>query len=82
MKRTQSANELNVNNNEKKKKKKNKKKERSSATLDELVVDSNISPTINQINKSYSDIDYFPMMPGALSQSINHQKTSTSHGNN
>jgi hypothetical protein len=58
--------------------KKNKKKQRSSSNLDQIVNHSNI-PTIN---KSYSDVDYFPMMPGALSQSINHNKSSKTHGKN
>lgn len=72
MKRTQSANELDLNDNKKKIKKKNKKKERSSSsTLDQILMSSNTSP----INKSYSDVDYFPLMPGALSQSNNHGRT-------
>jgi hypothetical protein len=79
MKRTQSSNELNMNNNENKKKKKNKKKNKSSLTLNELVHASNNPPTINQ---SYSDIDYFPMMPGALSRSNNHDKISNDRGKN
>jgi hypothetical protein len=81
MERTQSANELNMNNNQNKKKKKNaKKKTKSSLTLDELVHASNTSSTVNQINKSYSDVDYFPMMPGALSPSNNHDKISKDRG--
>lgn len=48
MRKSQSAYELDVNNGMKTK---NKKKERTS------------SPTDAQTNQSYSDIDYFPMMP-------------------
>ncbi|CAF3994884.1 unnamed protein product [Rotaria sordida] len=76
MKRTQSTNELNLNNNDNKKKKKKKNKEMSSSTLDGLALVSNTSPTTNRINKSYSDIDYFPLMPEALFQSNNHDKIS------
>jgi len=82
MKKTQSANELSTNKNENKKTKKKKKKQRSSSTVDEFDIASNSSPTINQINKSYSDVDYFPMMPGALSQSINHDKRLRNRGKN
>jgi hypothetical protein len=78
IKRTKSTNELDIQNNENKKMKKNKKKQRSSLNIDQIVNDSNIST----INKSYSDVDYFPMMPGALSQSINHDKTSTNDSKN
>jgi len=78
IKRTKSTNELDIQNNENKKIKKNKKKQRSSLNIDQIVNDSNIST----INKSYSDVDYFPMMPGALSQSVNHDKTSTNKGKN
>jgi len=78
IKRTKSTNELDIQNNENKKMKKNKKKQRSSLNIDQIVNDSNIST----INKSYSDVDYFPMMPGALSQSVNHDKTSTNKGKN
>jgi hypothetical protein len=77
MKRTKSANELNID-----KKTKKKKKEKSSSTLDGLVLASNTSPTFDRINKSYSDVDYFPMLPGALSPSINPDITSTNRGKN
>jgi hypothetical protein len=79
MKRTQSSNELNEN---KSKNKKKKKKERYSSTLDGLSIDPNPSSTVNQVNKSYSDVEYFTMMPSpsSLSQSNNHDKTSTNRG--
>ncbi|CAF1124857.1 unnamed protein product [Rotaria sp. Silwood1] len=77
MKKSESSNDLNVNNNnENKKKKKKKNKERSSLNQDELIISSNAPPIVNRINISYSDVDYFPMMPGALSQSVNHDKES------
>jgi hypothetical protein len=74
IKRAQSADQLDVNNNEDKKKKKKKKKEKCLSTL------SDSSSPIGQINQSYSDVDYFPMMPGALSQLINRQETSRNSG--
>ncbi|CAF1112677.1 unnamed protein product [Rotaria sordida] len=82
MNKTESTNDLNVNNNENKKKNKNKNKnkkknkKRSSLTQDEFSFCSNALPIVNQINKSYSDVDYFPMMPGALSKSINNDNES------
>ncbi len=80
IKRTQSADELNVNNNEDKKKKKKKKKEKSLSTLNQIDNTSNSSPVTIQINQSYSDVDYFPMMPGALLRSMNHQEISPNSG--
>ena len=44
-------------------KKRRKEKERSSSTVDELDIASNSPTTITQTDKSYSDVDYFPMMP-------------------
>lgn len=77
MKRSQSANELDLHDNQKKKNKKNKNKTRSSATLEHIAI-----PLNNEIeNRSYSDVDYLPLMPGALSPSINHDKALPNHGN-
>ncbi|CAF2587997.1 unnamed protein product [Rotaria sp. Silwood2] len=76
MKKSHSSNDLNVNNNENKKKKKKKTKERCSLNPDELILSANSSPIVNQVNKSYSDVDYFPMMPGALSQSMKYDNKS------
>ncbi|CAF3068552.1 unnamed protein product [Rotaria socialis] len=80
LRKSQSTNDINVNSNvKKKKKKKNKKdKERCSSTVDALNVSSNVSPMDNLINRSYSDVDYFPMMPGRLFQSMNRDKKLTS----
>ncbi|CAF4013235.1 unnamed protein product [Rotaria magnacalcarata] len=81
LRKSQSTNDINVNSNvKKKKKKKNKKdKERCSSTVDTLNVSSSVSPMSNLINRSYSDVDYFPMMPGPLCQSMNRDKQLTSH---
>ncbi|CAF1363839.1 unnamed protein product [Adineta steineri] len=81
IKRSQSTNELDNNNNNEKKKQKKKKKNKfnSSSTVDALVHPSTISSTSETINKSYSDVDYFPMMCGTTSQSNKHDKTSTNN---
>lgn len=80
MKKTQSTNDLDVNHHENRKKNKKKKKERCSSAWDEFAVPSNTSQMVNRINKSYSNVDYFPMMAGAFSRSIGNSKTSIHNG--
>ncbi|CAF2697379.1 unnamed protein product [Rotaria sp. Silwood2] len=58
--------------------KKNTKKQ-SSSTISELVLHFNISPNVNQINQSYSPIDYYPMISNSLLENVNNEKLSTSH---
>ncbi|UJR29502.1 hypothetical protein I4U23_010719 [Adineta vaga] len=72
--RSQSNDELSIDNNGKKKQKKKKKNTiKSSSTLNVLDTSSPIE------NQSYSDVDYFPMMAsGTLSQSVNQNTTSSS----
>jgi len=61
--------------------KKKKKKEKSSSTINGLVVGPSVSPSSNQINQSYSDVNYFSMMPGGLAGIVQNEKLSTSLGN-
>lgn len=59
-----------------KKKKKTKRKEIFSS-VDNV---SNPSPDLYPMNRPYSDVDYFPLMPGALSRPIQQQRISTHSG--
>jgi hypothetical protein len=49
----------------------------SLSTISELVIGP---PRINQINQSYSDVDYFPMRSGCLTETVNDEKLTSSHG--
>lgn len=58
-----------------------KKKRKPTPTIDALVVGPTVSPKINQINQSYSDIDYFPMISGNSVENLNSTKSPTSQSN-
>ncbi|CAF3707301.1 unnamed protein product [Rotaria sp. Silwood1] len=54
-----------------------KKKKQSLSVINELVLHFNISPNINQLNQSYSPIDYCPMMSDNLHENFNNEESST-----
>ena len=64
MKKCQSEKEISIEGKkiDEKKKKKKKKKGKETSTIDELVLGRNVSPSIERMNQSYSEVDYLPMM--------------------
>ncbi len=56
-----------------------KKKTKASSTIDALVVGPSTSLKINQLNESYSAVDYFPMRSGDLAETVNDEKITSSH---
>ena len=63
-----------------KKKKKKKKKSQSKEISSSVDHFPNVLSDISPVNRPYSDVDYFPLMPGALSHPINQQRISTHSG--
>lgn len=80
VKKSLSTNDINMNSNENKKKKnkskKVKDKQKCSSIFDDFALGSKSPSLNNRMNQSYSDVDYFPMMPQHLIQASNDQNKS------